>query len=147
MQKRRNTVVEVAAVACAAVLAGLAVGQTPQHTGPDRADPNGVEHVDDRAQHEAFHREFQRQVAERRERMRRDMARQIEQMHEQRDREHARAVEGAERESIGATYAQWRTIKPRFQALKDLMEQSYARITAQPSFHRRSTGRHRPARS
>jgi hypothetical protein len=141
MGARREGLVGLATGACLTVIVGLALAQTPQDAGPGGADPNAGRHLDDRARQDAFHREFERRVAEQQERMRRDMARQIEQVHKQRDREHARAVEAAERESIGATYAQWRTIKPRFQALKDLMEQSYAMIRPQMSYSKGSTVR------
>jgi hypothetical protein len=141
MGARREGIAGLAAGACLIVIVGLALAQTPQHAGPGGPDPNAGEHLDDRARQDAFHREFERRVAEQQERMRRDMVRQIEQSRKQMERDRLRAVETAERESIGATYAQWRTIKPRFQTLEDLMEQSYAMIRPQMSYSKGGTVR------
>jgi len=121
------------------LILGLTLPATPhQVTDPAQRDPTPGADREAQQQDEEPFREFDRRVAEMKQRMRQEMTRQREQSAKQRERDLAGAREAADRESLGATYAQWRVIKPRFKALADLHEQSAAMIRAQVSFSKGS---------
>ena len=134
MKVRNRIVLGIAASVVLGLLDGSAPSQTPGTFKPfQQPDPNAWEHLEGEARTQAMEREFDR-VFPGRVQARKWMEEMPQRMQEQMKQEQARATVEADRQSLGATDAQWRMIQPRLEALKDLSAHASAFILLQRRF-------------
>jgi chromosome segregation ATPase len=141
MKRRERLVLGLVAVAGLTWAGGSSPAPPPGGYQPFRPpDPNAWEHLEGEERTQAMERELDRAFPGRAW-ARQQMEEMQQRMQEQMKQGQAQAREQADRESLGATDAQWRMIQPRLQALRDLNGQASAFILLQRRFLQGGTRR------